>query len=62
LIPSQVQALEQQVLVERTIGDEVKREIENMRVRSENSKAIALKFKKEYEELLEKNCVESLPN
>jgi hypothetical protein len=61
-MPSQVQALEQQVLVERTIGDEVKREVENMRVRSENSKAIALKFKKEYEELLEKNYVESLPN
>jgi hypothetical protein len=33
-----------------------------MRVRAENSEAIALKFKKEYEELLEKNRVESLPN
>jgi hypothetical protein len=59
-MPSQVQAPEEQVLAERTIGDEVRREVEKIRVREENSEAIALKFKKVYEELLEKNRVECL--
>jgi hypothetical protein len=60
-MPSLVQDLEEQVLAEITKGDDVRRQVEEMRLMAEISKALVLKHKNEYEKPYEKN-LEYFPN